>query len=117
MINYTISGHHPHIMMQNEAIEIREGNKNFRFSIQEISKMCLRPCKSSYLASLLGNMLSFNDRMYTLCITTKDEREIKIRIKGHHKQQYINLIAQVRRNLKKAMTPRPAFPQAITTQN
>lgn len=94
----------PHLKMQNETFEITEGHKHFHFSLNEINRMFLRPCKNSPFTTLFENLLSFHGRAYILCITTRDNREFKIRINGDEKQLYINLIAMVRRRLQNRLT-------------
>ena len=94
---------HTFLSIQNEMIEIKKGSRNFSLSVKDILSLCLRPKKSNYLSAIAGNILFINDRSYNLCITTIDNTEVTIRIKSQEKQIYVNLIAQVRKTLRKPM--------------
>lgn len=104
MTTKVILADNPKATMQNNAIEIKEGNHVLRFAANEIRSLCLRPRKNSYWSVIVGSVFFQNEKTYNLCIYTRDEKEFKIRIKAHEKQTYINLIAQVRRGIKRQLT-------------
>lgn len=103
MTTSTTVWNHSLVSMQNEIIEIKEGSRNFRLSIKDISSLCLRQKKGNYLSAIVANILFFNERSYNLCITTRDEKQFTIRVKSQEKQNYVNLIAKVRKTLRKTI--------------
>lgn len=74
------------------------------FSVDNIRKMYLRPRKGYSFAAMLGTIFAMNDKTYTLCVKTRDDKEYKIRVNGYEKQLYVNLISHVRRTLQ-TVTP------------
>ena len=94
----------PQLSIEKETIVIQEGNKKFRFLLNNISNMYLRPRKGYSFTAILGTIFAMNDKTYTLCVKTRDDKEYKIRVNGYDKQIYVNLISHVRRTLR-SLTP------------
>jgi len=101
MITAGTTWNSPNLSMQGDTIAITDGHKKLQFSLAEIRKMCLRPSRNGYFSSIVNNLPFMHERIYLLCITTRDQREHTIRIKGHEKQLYVNLISYVRRIIQK----------------
>lgn len=99
MATLTNEWHKPNVTIINEAIDIRDSKHSIKLGLGEVSKMYLSKNKSGYLSAMLGRVWLHDDSSYDLHIETKDEQEIKIRIKGFQRPYYIGLISRVRRRI------------------
>lgn len=86
------------ITIENEVINIRDGNNNIWLKLAKVSKMYLSKSKPNYFSAMIGSIL-LRGSSYYLFIRTKDQEEIKIHIKDFRKQYYVDLISRVRKKI------------------
>ena len=88
-----------HVTLHRKEIKICSKKGNYKIAIAEIKKIYLKKKKPGVLYAIMS-LATFIDNIYYLHIKTRDNQEIKIKLKDYERQYFIELISSLRK-LKK----------------
>ncbi len=101
--NYTTSDN-PTFTVHDKELRICRNKKIYNVSINDVTNIFLKKRKRGLMSAFLDLGLFIVENIYDLHINTKDNREIKIKIKSSEKQYFLELISYIRK-LRKNGTP------------
>ncbi|HEX9981471.1 MAG TPA: hypothetical protein VGB50_13000 [Flavobacterium sp.] len=90
----------PYVTLQNKVIKIRCDRQNINLAVDEVMNIYLKKRKGSFFSALSGMGFFTEESSYNLHISTRDNKEIKVKVKAVERPFLIALISCVR-NLKK----------------
>ncbi len=87
----------PTFILKDKELRICRNKKIYNVSINDVTNIFLKKRKRGIMSAFLDLGLFIVENIYDLHINTKDNREIKIKIKSSEKQNFLELISYVRK--------------------
>ena len=108
MTDYTITDS-PIFTLKDKELRICRNKKIYNISINDVTNIFLKKRKRGMMSAFVDFGLFIVENIYDLHINTKDNREIKIKIKSSEKQNFLELISYVRRLRKSNQSNTPSM--------